>query len=446
MSRRQAAVTPRRARGTASGRARSLIRDNAFAACAAAAALLTMAWLGLYGWAWTDWDTEARPAVDALVAGHVAQFLHLAPAYGGSLILRAPFVMLTKLWHGGELAIYRGSAAPCLLATGALGLWLCARMRARGLSPWARAIALLLCVANPLTLSALELGHPEELLGAVLCVAAVLCAMYDRPTWAGILLGLAIANKEWGVLAIGPVLVALPAARLRALAIAGGVAAAVLAPLIVVGSGGFSAQAAASGLDTGAIFQPWQIWWFLGSHGHVVTGLNGSIKVGYRTPPGWVESLGHPLIVAIMPPLSLLYARLRGIGSRRPVNGALLLLALLMALRCVLDPWDTSYYSLPFLLALVTWESLSFERPPVLALTGALAAWVVFQQTSIATFSLSADIQAMLFLAVSIPSVLAIAAALYGPGVRRLLAPSREAPGPDTSWQPALTQNPSLGT
>lgn len=446
MSRRQAAVTLRRAKGSADGRVRSLIRENALAACAVAVALLTVAWLGLYGWAWTDWDTEARPAVDALLAGHVVRFLHLAPAYGGSLILRAPFVMLTKLWHGGELAIYRASAAPCLLAAGALGLWLCARMRARGLSRWARAIALLLCVANPLTLSALELGHPEELLGAVLCVAAVLCAMHDRPTWAGILLGLAIANKEWAVLAIGPVLVALPEARVRALAIAGGVAAAVLAPLILVGSGGFTAQAAASGLDTGPIFQPWQIWWFLGSHGHVVTGLNGNIKVGYRTPPGWVESLGHPLIVAIMPPLTLLYARLRGITARRPVNGALLLLTLLLALRCVLDPWDTSYYSLPFLLALVSWESLSFDRPPVFALVAALAGWVIFQQTSMATFSLSADMQAMVFALISIPSVLAITAALYGPGVRRLLGLSREAPAPAASWQPALTRNAGLGT
>ena len=59
----------------------------------------------------------------------------------------------------------------------------------------------MLCyVANPLTLSALEIGHPEELLGAVLCIAAV-CAMNDRATWAAILLGLAIPNKEW---AAGP--------------------------------------------------------------------------------------------------------------------------------------------------------------------------------------------------------------------------------------------------
>ena len=319
MSRRQAAVTPRRARGTGGGRVRSLIRDNALAACAVAVALLTMAWLGLYGWAWTDWDTEARPAVDALLAGHVAQFLHLAPAYGGSLILRAPFAMLTKLWRGGELAIYRASAAPCLLATGALGLWLSARMRARGLSRWARAIALLLCVANPLTLPALQLGHPEELLGAVLCVAAVLCAMHDRPTWAAILLG--ARDREQGVggaggrtRAGGPARGA-PARAGHRRAVAGAVLSLrsswsdrVASPL----------RPRPAGWTPAPIFQPWQIWWFLGSHGHLVTGLNGNVKAGYRTPPGWVESLGHPLIVAIMPPLTLLYAGMRGIGARRP--------------------------------------------------------------------------------------------------------------------------------
>jgi hypothetical protein len=57
------------------------------------------------------------------------------------------------------------------------------------------------------------MGHPEELLGAVLCIAAVLVAMRGRAVWAGVLLGLAIANKEWGLVAVGPVLLALPRER-----------------------------------------------------------------------------------------------------------------------------------------------------------------------------------------------------------------------------------------
>jgi hypothetical protein len=435
------------------GRVISAIRENAFVAAVAAVVLLVMGWLGLYGWAWSDWDTEARPAADALLAGHVSQFLTLAPVYGGSLILRAPFVVLTTLWHGGELSIYRASAAPCLAATGALGVWLVARMRVTGASTRARAVVLILCVANPLTLPALELGHPEELLGAVLCIAAVLCAMNDRPTWAAVLLGMAIPNKEWAVLAVGPMLVALERGRVRAFLITGAVAALLLGPFIVApvlltASSGSAANSAANSISTGAIFQPWQIWWFLGSHGHVVRGLFGEIKPGFRTPPGWIESICHPLIVAIMVPLTGLYAAVRRRQSSRVPNAPLLLLALLLALRCVLDPWDVSYYALPFLLTLLAWETLSFTRVPVLSLLAALAAVVIFDQVSDLPLNVSADVAAFIFAVVSVPSVIAMSAALYAPGlVRRLVSrPAEEPCTPAASWPYSRTQNASAGT
>ena len=35
-----------------------------------------------------------------------------------------------------------------------------------------------------------QFGHAEELLSAVLCIAAVLCALRDRPVWAAVLLKL----------------------------------------------------------------------------------------------------------------------------------------------------------------------------------------------------------------------------------------------------------------
>ena len=80
-------------------------------------------------------------------------------------------------------------------------------------------------------------------------------------------------------------------------------------------------------------------------------------------PPGWIGSIAHPLIVAVMAPLTLLYVALRRHRRWRPQRDALLLLALLMLLRCVLDPWDSAYYPLPFLFALVAWEGLSHEAP-----------------------------------------------------------------------------------
>jgi hypothetical protein len=417
---------------------RSVIRENALAASAAAASLLVIAWLGVYGWSWPDWQSEARPAVDSLLAGHVSQFLRIAPVYGGSLILRAPFVVVTKLWGGGELSIYGASAVPCLMAVGALGVWLTARMRALRRSRGARGLALILCVANPLTLPALQIGHPEELLGAVLCIAAVLCSMHDRPAWAAVLLGLAIGNKEWAVLAVGPVLLALDRARLQGLVITGVTAGMLMAPFILGASGG----AAATGISTGAIFQPWQIWWFLGTHGHIASGLDA----GYRTPPEWIESIGHPLVVAVMVPLTALYALVRRRRTYRVPNAPLLLLALLLVLRCMLDPWDISYYALPFLLTLVAWESLSFDRVPVLALLAAFAAWLMFKETGALNFS--ADLQALVFAIVSVPSVIALSMALYAPGlVQRLISrPRRDTAATPVDWPYARTQNAGAGT
>jgi hypothetical protein len=389
------------------------IREKAIAACLAAGAVLVMLWFGVRGAGLVDWNVEARPAVDALLAGHGFRFLQLAPTYGGSLILRSPFMFIMKLWHDGNAAIYTASAVPGLAATAALGIWLGARMRKRGGSLLACALVILLCTANPLALPALQFGHPEELLGAALCVAAVLCAMDQRPIWAAVLLGLAIPNKEWAVLAVGPMLVMLHRGRFRSLVIIGAVAGTVLAPLVIGATGGFVAQTSAAGLNTGSIFQPWQIWWFFGSQAHVVSTVIGT----YRVSPGWVARLGHTLVIALMPPMSALYAWLPRTRARRRPNDVLLLLTLLLALRCVLDPWDVSYYSVPFLLALLAWESLSFDRPPVLTMTASFATWLIFRETGWGALNLLMDQQALAFAIVSIPSVIGLALAVYAPGV-----------------------------
>jgi hypothetical protein len=376
-----------------------------------------MAWLGLYGFAWTDYDTEARPAFDALTHGHMLEFLRLSPAYGGSLVERAPFALLPGLWGGGQLAVYRMVALPCLLATAVLGVWLVAQMRARAdSSKLARAVALGICVANPLTLYALEIGHPEELLGGALCVAAVLLAARERPLWAGLALGLAIANKEWALLALGPVLIALPSRRMLCMLSAGAVATVILAPLALVGSSGFIASTRGAAAPPSAIFQPWQIFWFLGHHGTTVRGLFGEVKVGYRTAPGWVGIISHPLIIAVSLPLTAL-AWSRG---RRGQPDALLLLALLLLLRCLLDTWDTVYYPIPFLLALLVWESLGERRrPAALALSSTVLMWVSFIWLP---HHVSSDAQAAFFLAWTVPLGVGLALRLYTPELTERLS------------------------
>jgi hypothetical protein len=378
----------------------------------ALAGCAVLAWLGLYGFAWNDYDNEARAAFDALVHGHVAQFLRLAPAYGGSLVERAPFALIPGVWGGGELAIYRAVALPCLLASALLGTWLVARMRGEARPALHRALVLAVCVANPITLRALELGHPEELLGACLCVAAVLLASEDRGVWAGLALGLAIANKEWALLAAGPVLLALPARRrLPCLAIATGVAGAVLAPLALVRSGGFVTATRATAAAPSGIFQPWQIWWFFGEHGALVHGTFGGPKPGYRAGPGWTATISHPLVVlAGLAPSFALWLRKRSapVGAR----SALLALALALLLRCVLDTWNTEYYLLPFVLALLAWEARApLSRPPVLALSASALAWLSFQWLP---ERVSPDLQAGLFLAWSLPLAALLATLLFG--------------------------------
>jgi Glycosyltransferase family 87 len=399
---------------------RQRLRENALCALIATAAASTMAWLGLSGFTWSDYELEAKPALDALTHGHLLEFLQRAPVYGGSLLERAPFVLAPDLWGGGALAVYRMAAVPCLLAAVGLGVWLSAQMRARGAPLLARAVAVGVCVANPLILPALELGHPEDLLGGVLCVCAVFAAMRDRWLWAALLLGLAIANKEWALVAAGPVLLALSAYRLRALAVAVVVAAVLIVPFAAADLSGVKADVGTA-VQTGAIFQPWQAWWFFGSPNHIHASQPSSsheplgaaldTRPGFRLAPGWIEGVAHPLIVLLALPLTLL-------AWRRPRRKDLpmLLLALLLALRCALDPWDAAYYPIPFILALLSWETLVSSRPPLLSLCACVLAWVLFEPLF---EHVSPDLVSACFTAVALPSILAIGIRLFGSGHRR---------------------------
>jgi hypothetical protein len=378
---------------------------------AAAAATGATGWLGLYGFAWNDYNNEAQPAVEALIHGHLVTFLKIAPIYGGSLLERAPFALLPGVWGGGPLAVYRMLALPCLLAAMILGLWLVSRMRKRSDGVLACAVALGICVANPLTLAALEVGHPEELFGGALCVGAVLLAVRGRPVWAALLLGLAIANKEWALLAVGPVLLALPARRVLCLTLAAALSILIVAPFTLVGASVFTAGLHGAVSSSSEIFQPWQIWWFLGHHGPVVRGLFGVVKPGYRTAPAWIGAISHPsvLVAGGLFSAALWWSR-RDQPRAISESDALLLLALVLLTRCMFDTWDNGYYPLPFVLALLCWESLSFRRIPILSLLSVLAVWAGC--TWMPSFA-SADAQGAFFLAWTLPLAASLSVALY---------------------------------
>jgi hypothetical protein len=89
----------------------------------------------------------------------------------------------------------------------------------------------------------------------------------------------------------------------------------------------------------------------------------------------------------------------------------MLLLAVLLLLRCALDPWDTVYYPLPFLTALLAWESTIYVRPPFAAIAATLLAWFVFQG---ATYSLGqGSAVAALFAIATLPALGAIGHRLF---------------------------------
>jgi hypothetical protein len=392
-------------------------RELVLPALAAGGCALLLGALGMLTPAFTDYELEAEPSIQALRAGDWVGFLEMAPAYGGSLVLRAPFAFLPDLWGGGDHALFRSMAVPCLLACALLAVGLWRRARSLGRSSLTCWIALALVAANPLTLRALEIGHPEELLGAALCIAAALAATRDRAVLAGVLIGLAVANKPWAVLAVIPLLAILRTGWPKLLLAAASATTLVMLPLALAG-GGAVEQASSAARDAGQIFQPWQIWWFLGEAGHVVVGHFGE-KPGYRVPPDWLTGVAHPLLVLVPGAVSLaLLPRLR----RRPWHDALLLLAFALLLRCVLDPWNISYYSLPFLFALVTWEIHARPGPPVLSLAVTLLSWItlVWLVTRV-----HPDVQAAAYLAWSVPLVALLGGRLLGLGAGPAPSPVR---------------------
>jgi hypothetical protein len=272
--------------------------------------------------------------------------------------------------------------------------------------PRAGWLALLLILANPLAYVAIRVGHPEEILVACACVAAAVAAGRGRPGLAGALFGGAVASKPWAIIAVGPLLLALEDGRTRFLAAAGAVAAAILAPIILHGGASVTMTTTVAH-STGTIANPWQIWWFLGDHaGPVHRGL-GHVRLDYRTEPGWVTTISHPAVVAL--PALLCALRYRAL-RHRPWHDVLLLLAAVFFTRCLLDTWNHHYYAFPAVLALGSWEVLARRRAP-------LAAWALtllhFVTVVILPKLASADLQAALYLAWSLPFLAALVTAAF---------------------------------
>lgn len=370
-------------------------RIHAALACAGAVVLALVTPIG------TDYVVDTQPAIDALRDGAFGAFFAEQPSMGPlSLWLRWPAALLADATGGGDLAIYRLGALACLLVVAVVVTGLARLLHRRG-TPGRTEILLLVAVLslNPVTLRALELGHPEEPLGAALCLAAVLLAASDRVGAAGIVLGLALATKQWALFAVLPTLLAGPATRAAAIRIllpAGGVAVLAYLPMLVA-----DPQAFAAALDrpVGGLgeMRPANLWHALATDGHA-TAIGGGETVQIQLVPSWLRAVAHPgiALLALAVPTAWWWRR----RSRATAAQALGLLALVFLLRCWLDPWNHEYYHLPMLFALGAYETLGRGRAPVITLVSTAVLWVVFARLAAPGLGPAID---MLYLAWALP-------------------------------------------
>jgi hypothetical protein len=304
------------------------------------AGLAVLGLIGVVAFTWYrgkigDYPQEAEPSVDALARGDFWEAVNRQPNMGPfSVVLRAPFVAVAHAFGAGDLVSYRVGAVPCVAAAAVFGAglvrWFPSAARPRVLG----VLIVLLAVATPQAADAIELGHPEELLGGAMSVGAVVAGLRGKYVWAALLLGLAIATKQWALLAIGPTILAVGRPHWwRVTVAAAGIVTVLLLPALLASHERLESATREAASAPARV--NYQSWWYL---------LD-------RELPAWLPQYTKPAIVLSAIPLTLLAYR-RGNGAR----SALPLLALLFLIRCVFDTQTNAYYHVPLLLTLLAWD------------------------------------------------------------------------------------------
>ncbi|HUA75030.1 MAG TPA: glycosyltransferase 87 family protein [Solirubrobacteraceae bacterium] len=393
----------------------ALVRRHLNDGALALAALLLSLRAALSAASLGDYPGDAGPPIGDLVHGNLHAFALARPAMGDlSLLVRLPFAGLASLAHAGELTSYRWGAVPCVLSVAALALWLARIAARRGAGLVAQWAIVLLALLNPLVSSALDLGHPEELLTASLCVGALVAAIERKALLSTVLLGLALACKQWSVVAVLPVLFALDGARLKALL--GALATALLVTLPAIA--GAPSSFLHNQLDLAqSLHRSPTIWSWLwppapDSTRHVLVEGNSVAVSGHRLPAGLARAV-HPLLIAVDLLVAAVVACVRRLPLRR--DDAFALMALVLLLRCTLDTETMPYYLAGLLLDLLAWDALRGERLPVRALAGAAVAYVLCDRV----WALSPSVCSFLYGACTLIAALLFAGVLAGRRARR---------------------------
>jgi hypothetical protein len=396
---------------------RRLIDIAGFGALAALAVGMSVHY-GLLG----DYEADAAPAFEALTRGDLHGFFSSHGLMGPfALLARLPFVLAANLGDASMLDRYRWGAAACLLASVILALVVAPMMRRAGQPTYACVIAAVLLVANPLVVKALQFGHPEEILGAALCTGAMIAAMKRNAVLAAILFALALTTKQWALVIVGPMLVAvfvyrLPRRRFAAVLLITGLA--VVAPFFLSDPGGYvDAQGRAGSIPVTSWqpASPYSVWYPVTPTKSIrIRPVDGRSVVRVRPVPPFVAAVAKKVIVIAAFLLTVpLILRRRRLSATDP----LLVLAFALLLRCVLDPFDNPYYHLPFLLAFLAWETLSVRGVPVVASFVSLSFLLQTRLTEIFTSVPAYTVHCVAYLAWSLPLLGFMAVHLYSPAL-----------------------------
>lgn len=306
---------------------------------------------------------NAAPGIEALLHGSLAGYLSHQPLIGlTTILLRLPFAAVAPS-TGGGIRIYQFGALACMVPLALAAAWL---VSARDITPAQRLLRLLaavLVVESPILFQTLAVGHPEDVVAAVLASAAVVAATRGHPRWAAVLLGLAIGAKEWALIAVPPVMIAAEGRRREVTLIAAGLVA-LLCGLVWVADPPALGRALHSEGAT-RLIGPLNVLWPLGSPMHLPDGK----PLLPRLLPLGLSRTGGTLVAGAVAAPGLIgwfvHARRRG-ASCDP----LAVLALLGVLRCLCDPGIEEYYWVAALIPIATWEAVRNRLPLLTALSG----------------------------------------------------------------------------
>ena len=314
---------------------------------------------------------NAAPGLAALVHGNLAAYAAHQPAIGlTSMLLRVPVAEAARVFGGGALITYQLGALACLVPLAGFAAWLTAGKPTLGQSRVPRVVAALVLVLSPVLRDTLSIGHPEDVLTAVLVTASVIAASRDRAGWAAVMLGLAVACKPWGLIAVAPVLIALPGRRVFAAVLAGAIA------LVLAGAAPLADPAAFAralhGEGNTNLVNPLSVWWPFSSSFHLPTGQLADARM---LPLGLSRAQSSLLALMLVAPL-VIAGCARGV-RRGELLDPLALLTLFALLRCACDSTHLSYYYFALLVPLATWEAVSLGRLPWMAVTVTVAVYLI---------------------------------------------------------------------